>query len=253
MPQTGIQTVKFKAYLKAGFSQNTIDYSMFIKRSNGHIVVILIYVDDRLLTGSSKILIDETKVVLHQEFKVKDLGKLRYFLGIEVMRSKHGILLHQRKYTVELISKLGLSASKSAITPLEINQRLTSVEFDKVVRLQNLDPLVDVTSYQKIIGKLLYFTVTRPEICYAVRSRGQSMQAPKRSHMDATTRVARYFKNASGLGVLLKRESSQSLLRFCDLDWVSALLLEDQLVAWLSNRMGRPGPAHFILNGMGQC
>ncbi|XP_070056845.1 secreted RxLR effector protein 161-like [Nicotiana tomentosiformis] len=102
------------------------------------------------------------------------------------MRSKPSILLNKRKYTFELISELGLSEANHAVTPLEINQRLTYVEFDKVAGLQNLDTLVDV---------------------------------PKKSHMDASTRVVRYLKNAPGLGVLLKRESAQPLLGFCDSDW----------------------------------
>lgn len=66
-------------------------------------------------------MIDEAKNVIYQQFKVKDLGELRYFLGIEVLRSQQGILLNQRKYTLELISELGLSREKPAVTPLEIN------------------------------------------------------------------------------------------------------------------------------------
>nr|XP_016434560.1 PREDICTED: uncharacterized mitochondrial protein AtMg00810-like [Nicotiana tabacum] len=151
-------------------SQSVFDYSLFTKKSGVHIVEILIYVDNLLLTSSSKVLIDEAEIVLHQEFKVKDLGELRYFLGIEVIRSKHGILLNHKKYTLELIFEMGISVAKPAVTPLEVNQRLASVEFDKIAGLQSSDPLVDVTSYQKLIGKLLYLTLTRPDICYAVQS-----------------------------------------------------------------------------------
>lgn len=64
-----------KALLKTGISKSVFDYSLFTKKSGTHIVVILIYVDDLLLTGSSKVLIDEANAVLHKKFKVKDLGK----------------------------------------------------------------------------------------------------------------------------------------------------------------------------------
>lgn len=113
-----------------------------------------------------------------------------------------------------LISEMGFSATKPPITPLEVNQRLTSVEFDKIAGLQSSNALVDVTSYQKLIGKLLYLTVTRHNICYAVQSLCQFMQAPKKSYMDIATRIVRYHKNAPGLRVLLKRAYAQSLLGF---------------------------------------
>ncbi|XP_070026501.1 uncharacterized mitochondrial protein AtMg00810-like [Nicotiana sylvestris] len=164
-----------KALVGAGFVQRTHDYSMFTKRSGKDIVIIFIYVYDLLLTGSNKDLINEAKAVLHQQFKLKDLGKLRYFLGIKVLSSNHGILLNQRKYSLELISKLGLSGAKPALTPLEINQKLTSMEYDRAIAIQDKDPLADANKYQKLIGKLLCLTVTRPDISYAVQTLSQFM------------------------------------------------------------------------------
>lgn len=84
-------------------------------------VVLLIYVDDLLITGSSVSMINELKMLLHQNFKMKDLGVLKYFLGIEVMRLNKGIILNQRKYALELIADLGLGDAKSVCTPLEQN------------------------------------------------------------------------------------------------------------------------------------
>lgn len=66
-------------------------------------VIVLVYVDDLLITGSDLLLIQETKRVLHSHFKIKDLGKLRFFMGIEFCRSDAGIVMHQRKYALELI------------------------------------------------------------------------------------------------------------------------------------------------------
>ncbi|XP_075112628.1 uncharacterized protein LOC107785721 [Nicotiana tabacum] len=96
---------------------------------------------------SNKDLIDEAKAALYQQFKLKDLGKLMCFLGIEVLRSNHGILLHQMKYSLELISELGLSGAKPALTPLEVNQKLTSVEYDRAIGIQDKDPLADANKY----------------------------------------------------------------------------------------------------------
>ena len=91
-----------QALLVAGFQQSHLDYSLLIK--NEGIVIVLIYVDDLLVTGSSITLINDTKQVLKDNFKIKDLGPLRYFLGIEFARNNEGILMHQRKYALEIIS-----------------------------------------------------------------------------------------------------------------------------------------------------
>ena len=105
------------ALIEAGFQQSHLDYSLMTKKVGDDIVVVLIYVDDLLVTGSSCQLIEETKQVLKDHFRIKDLGDLRFFLGIEFARNSEGILMHQRKYALELISDLGLGSSKPMSTP----------------------------------------------------------------------------------------------------------------------------------------
>ena len=119
---------------------------------------------------------------MHQKFKIKDLGQLKYFLGIEVLRSKTGVILNQRKYILELISDTGLSGAKPANTPLESNLRLTSVEFDQTAGSQEDEVLTNNSAYQRLVGKLMYATITRLDISYAVQTLSQFMQHPKRSH-----------------------------------------------------------------------
>lgn len=106
--------------IESGYKQNLYDYSMFTKRKKDNFMEILIYVDDLLIIGDDDKLIHETKDVLHHKFKVKDLGKFRYFLGIEMMRSSKKILLNQRKYVLELMSDLRLGGTKPVATPLLI-------------------------------------------------------------------------------------------------------------------------------------
>ncbi|XP_075097867.1 uncharacterized protein LOC142175187 [Nicotiana tabacum] len=117
-------------FVSQGEQQSQHDHSLFIKGSGGDLVLILVYVDDIIITGSNLAVIKESKSALQQAFKMKDLGELRYFLRIKFSRSKQGILMHQRYYTLELISELGLGAAKPASTPLETNVRLTIKEFD---------------------------------------------------------------------------------------------------------------------------
>ncbi|XP_015166872.1 uncharacterized mitochondrial protein AtMg00810-like [Solanum tuberosum] len=105
-------------------------------RESDDIVIILVYVDDMLITGSSGSSINKAKGILHQKFKVKDLGELKYFLGIEILRSQQGIILNQRKYVLELISELGLSGAKPVGTPMEMNAKLTTAEYDSALEFQ---------------------------------------------------------------------------------------------------------------------
>ncbi|XP_070026407.1 uncharacterized mitochondrial protein AtMg00810-like [Nicotiana sylvestris] len=169
------------------------------------IVIILIYVDDLIITGSDKDLIEEAKHTLHNNFKVKDLGELKYFLWIEVVRSKQGILLNQRKYALELISDVGLSGAKPTTTPLEANTILTTVEFHKLTGDTD-DPLLeDICSYQKLVGKLIYLTITLPYICFTDQVLNQFMQQPKRSHWEAALRVVACLTTRSSVtGYVIK-------------------------------------------------
>ncbi|XP_019242334.1 PREDICTED: uncharacterized protein LOC109222429, partial [Nicotiana attenuata] len=134
------------------------------------VVIVLVYVNDLLITGSSTELIDEAKGVLHKKFKLKDLGELTYFLGIEVLRSKSCVILNQRKYVLELVYDLGLSGARVANTPLESSLKLTTVEYDKAVGIKGDEMLEDINKYHKLIGRLMYVTITRPDINFAVQT-----------------------------------------------------------------------------------
>lgn len=160
-----------EALIKLWFKQSPHDYSLFINRSEEGIVIVLAYVDDMLITGSSLKMIEETKKALQQAFKMKDLGELKYFLGIEFIMSADGILMHQRKYALELITEVGLSVARLAGTPIDINVKLTSKLYDdNIHKGREEDPLVDVTMYQKLIGKLLYLNMTRPNISFSTQT-----------------------------------------------------------------------------------
>uniref|UniRef100_A0A3Q7EGE7 Reverse transcriptase Ty1/copia-type domain-containing protein n=1 Tax=Solanum lycopersicum TaxID=4081 RepID=A0A3Q7EGE7_SOLLC len=177
--------------------------------------------NDLLLTGNSHQLIQELKDSLHSRFKMKNLGDLKYFLGIEILRSKTGILLNQRKYALELISDTGLSGAKPANTPLEANIKLTTVEHDELLGVTDDSVLKDVTSYQRLVGRLLYLTITRPDISFAVQVLSQFMQQPKVSHWEEALRLVRYIKRSPGQGILLSSKRCLQLEAFCDADWVA--------------------------------
>ncbi|XP_049410695.1 uncharacterized mitochondrial protein AtMg00810-like [Solanum stenotomum] len=221
-------------------AHTTIIYSLSI-------VVLLIYVDDILLTRSSHRLINDAKQYLYSQFKVKDLGELKYFQWIDVLRSQHRILMNQRKYALEVILDVGLAGSKPVHTPLEPNIKLTSVEHDKCTGVQD-DPLFkDMSRYQKPIGKLIYVTITRPYICFVVQLLSLFMQHPKQSHCMAALRVMRYVKGSPGLGIFLRKGPIDNLVVHCDSDWAACpntrrsvtcfvLQLGTSLISWKSKK-----------------
>ncbi|XP_055812077.1 uncharacterized mitochondrial protein AtMg00810-like [Solanum dulcamara] len=103
---------------------------------------------------------------------MKDLGELKYFRGIEFARSTTGILMHQRKYTLDMIAEVGITTVKPAATPMDANIKLTSKLYDDHVNSKQEelhDPLIDQAAYQKLIGKLLYLNMTRPDIAFSTQ------------------------------------------------------------------------------------
>lgn len=129
-------------------------------------VLILVYVDDLLITGSSEYGIKQIKEFLHCKFKIKELGLLKYFLGIEVARSKKGIVINQRKYVLDLLFETGMSGCKPISVPMAQNLRLTAYEEGKNKKEELLK---DPGEYRRLIGKLIYLTMTRLDISFSMQ------------------------------------------------------------------------------------
>ena len=158
---------KLAAALKTyGFAQSSSDYSLFtLHRDNIHLLV-LVYVDDIIVSGNNSEAIRVFKMYL-SGFYMKDLGPLKYFLGIEVARNPTGIFLSQRKYVLDIISEAGLLGAKPAPFPLEPNHQLALAE-----GLYFSDP----AKYRRLVGRLIYLSATRPELSYSVHLLSQFMQ-----------------------------------------------------------------------------
>ena len=126
---------------------------------------------------------------------MKDLGRLKYFLGIEVLRSNKGILISQRKYVLDLLTETGMLGCKPIETPMMMNHGLQMIERGK---------LADRMQYQRMVGKLIYLAHTRPAIAYAVGVVSRFMHRPQVQHMDAVHRILRYLKGCPGKGYIKK-------------------------------------------------
>ncbi|GJZ20518.1 ribonuclease H-like domain-containing protein [Tanacetum coccineum] len=155
-----------------GFVQIKIYYSLYIKHNDDVFVALLVYVDDFIITGNSLNEIENFKLFLKSNFMIKDLGVVKYFLGIEVLDNSNGICMTQRKYCLELIHEFGLLATKPVTTPLPKNYVLAVDESESDKFLKN------IFEYQKLLGKLIYLTHTRPDISYVVHCLSWHMHAP---------------------------------------------------------------------------
>ncbi|GAU20316.1 hypothetical protein TSUD_337970 [Trifolium subterraneum] len=196
--------------LHSGYIQSKADYSLFTKHSGAGFTVILVYVDDLVLGGTDMNEINAVKTLLHDKFSIKDLGVLKYFLGFEVARSKTGISLCQRKYTLDLLEDAGLTGAKPCATPMQPHLQLHK---------ESGNPLSDPTTYRRLIGRLLYLTHSRPEIAYTVSKLSQFLSAPTDEHMLAGLHVLKYLKNNPGKGLLFSTSSSLKIKGFSDSDW----------------------------------
>ena len=134
-----------------------------------------VYVDDIIITGDDEVEIKRLKENMSKEFEVKDLGQLKYFLGIEIARSPKGIVLSQRKYVLDLLCETGMLGCRPASTPIDANHKLSA---------ESGDPL-NKERYQRLVGRLIYLCHTRPDISYAVSVVSRYMHDPRSGHLDA--------------------------------------------------------------------
>ncbi|KAL9840244.1 putative RNA-directed DNA polymerase [Arabidopsis thaliana] len=146
---------------------------------------------------------------------MKDLGALKYFLGIEVSRSKAGLYLSQRKYALDIISDAGLIDSKPVSFPIDQNHRLA---------LADGELLTDPMRYRRLVGRLVYLVVTSPDLTYAVHVLAQFLQAPRLEHWEAAVRVVRYLKSNPGHGIVLSSDSDLHVSDWCDSDYAGCPL-----------------------------
>jgi hypothetical protein len=144
-----------------GFSPSKSDISLFIYKKGSITIYFLVYVDDIIITGSSPAAIDALLTDLKQDFDLKDLGLLHYFLVIQVKQLNNGVLLTQEKYASDILARVGMHNCKPVSTPLPASTKLSQ---------QEGDPLCpeDKTRYRSVVGALQYLSHTRPDLAFSI-------------------------------------------------------------------------------------
>ena len=199
----------------------------------------MVYVDDIVITGSDSTGISSLKSFLHGQFYTKDLGMLRYFLGVEVMQSKHGIFLSQRKYVLDLLSEIGKLGTKPCSSPMASSIHLTRED----------ELFEDCERYRRLVGKLSYLIVTRPDIAHSVSVVSQYMSSPTIDNWAVLEHILCYLKGASGRGILYSNHGHNRVECFTDADWAGSkedrrstscycVFVGGNLVSWKSKKQG---------------
>jgi hypothetical protein len=206
---------KIGQYLVTSGFQSNANFSFYVKKTDHEIVVIVIYVDDLIITGDNDVDIFDLKKLLKQKFEMKDLGELHYFINIEVIQSPKGIWLLQRQYALNKLSEYGMMGCKPISIPLEQNVKLSADEGNLVE---------DTTMYRRIVGSLIYMTITRPDLNYAIRIVNQFMQTPRKPHLDVVRRILRYIKHTLQCEIFHETKSQLQVHGYTDVDWADNVL-----------------------------
>jgi hypothetical protein len=199
---------------------------------------LLIYVDDIIIVSSVPTAIDELLQLLSIDFAVKDLGKLQYFLGIEVIPVKDGLLLSQQRYIRDLLSKTNMTEAKPVSSPMSSSAVLSAFTGD---------PMEEPSLYRSTVGSLQYLSLTRPDLAFAVNRVCQLMHHPTKLHWQAVKRILRYLKCTITHGLLLQKTSTTSLQAYSDADWAGCsddrrstgaycVFLGSNLISWSSRK-----------------
>jgi hypothetical protein len=201
--------------INIGFVASKSDMSLFIYRKFSTTIYMLIYVDDIIVASSSQAATDALLKDLSQEFALKDLGDLSYFLGIEVQKVDNGLVLNQSKYAHDILKRVGMEHCTSMPTPLSSSE--------KIVAQGDLLGPEDSTKYRSIVGALQYLTLTRPDLSYAVNKVCQYLHAPTTMHWTAAKRILRYVKHTITVGLTFMKSNSTLVSAFSDADWAGCV------------------------------
>ncbi|KAL5713478.1 hypothetical protein ACHQM5_015548 [Ranunculus cassubicifolius] len=201
---------RFSDYLEdLGFQESKSDYSLFTFKEGNLLIILLIYVDDILITGNDASYVAKFIQQLGQLFSMKDLGTLNFFLGIEATYQDGGLHLTQTRYTTDLLHRTSFLHAKPVYSPAQTGKKLS---------IHDGDYLQDGSEYRSVVGALQYLTITRPDISYAVNQVCQFMHRSTTTHWAAAKRILRYLKHTHDHG-LFYRPGSLKVEAYSDADY----------------------------------
>ncbi|XP_021720937.1 uncharacterized protein LOC110688457 [Chenopodium quinoa] len=159
-------------------------------------------------------MIEDFKKEMMSEYKMTDLGAMKYFLGMQVKQSPGRIFLSQEKYVEDMLKNFNMSDCKPMATPMVTNEKLSKYDGKEKV---------DASLYCSMVGSLIYLTNTRPDIVHAVNIVSRFMSEPSKTHLAAVKRILRYIKGTKSHGIMYESEISYKLTGYTDSDWAGSI------------------------------
>ncbi|GJV46584.1 retrovirus-related pol polyprotein from transposon TNT 1-94 [Tanacetum coccineum] len=186
-----------------------VDNTLFTKKKYPNLIIVQIYVDDIIFGSTCQEMCYDFAMIMHDEFEMKMMGKLNFFLGLQIKQLDDGIFFNQSKYIKEMLKKFGLEYSKPIKTPMSTETKLTRDEEGEVV---------DNTKYRGMIGSLLCLTASNPDTMFSVCLYARFQEDPKTSHLEAVKRIFRYIKGTTHLGLWYPKGSDIETIVYADSD-----------------------------------
>jgi hypothetical protein len=207
-------------HLQKGFSNNDDCPCVFIKKSSTRFCIIPVYVDDLNIIGTQHD-IDETRNHLKTEFEMKDLGKTKFCLGLQLKHLPTGTLVHQSAYIQKILQKFNMDKSYPSKTPIVVR----SLEIDKDQfrpKGENEEVMGPDVPYLSAIGVLMYIAnCTRPDIAFAVNLLARYNAAPTQRHWAGVKNIFRYLIGTIDLGLFYKINQNKTLIGYSDAGYLS--------------------------------
>ncbi|KAK9078427.1 hypothetical protein SSX86_002484 [Deinandra increscens subsp. villosa] len=221
-----------------GFKKCVHEPGIYRIKKSGFILILGIYVDDILVTGTREKDVTAFKEKMKINFEMNDLGLLTYYLGIEVMQKKGTISLKQSAYAKKILSLGGMEECNPCSYPMEHRLVLTSESGSK---------FVEATKYRQLIGSLRYLVHTRPDLCLSVGIVSRFMQAPRDAHLAAVKQILRYVKGTIHYGIEYGAGGDDKLIGYCDSTYASdpedgkgtngaLFYLSDKVITWSTEK-----------------
>ncbi|GJY78472.1 zinc finger, CCHC-type containing protein [Tanacetum coccineum] len=179
------------------FKKCNLEQAVYTKRSKTSTLIVGVYVDDLIITGTPRKEIDLFKSQMKDKFEMSDLGLLAYYLGIEVTQTGGEITIKQTGYINKILKETSMMDSNDTKIPMDPGTKLVKAEDGNSV---------DATYYRSLIGSLRYLLHTRPDLSYSVGLLSRFMQDPKDHHLKAIKQVIRYIKGTKEHGIIYKKE-----------------------------------------------
>lgn len=199
-------------FLHHGFVRSDSENTLYIKRDRegGDMLIVCLYVDNMVYLSNSTALLVKFKHDMMKCFQMTNLGKVNYFIGLEVILNDGEILITQRKYVKDLLKEFNMLNCKPAVSPMNSGEKFI---------LDDGSESIDGKQYRSLVGKLMYVTNTRPDECYVVSVLSRFMNKPSKLHLGDAKRVLRYLAGSTDHGLLYSSAKDGELEGFTDSDW----------------------------------